>query len=648
MKSGINKRQGGVGVLMLMGLLAAGAAAQTATVNLQGVVVDAHDKTPVAGAQVRLKKGNLVATTAANGTWTMSGTVGIVGGRRFESSAPRMSNGRMLFTAHASGLAELMVYGLDGRMAGRTTWLANPGAEYALNAQALIGRGATPGVYIARVRLAGQEHSFRVTGAGAAGPAFSQISAGGQSGTGTGSGPLARVAVTLVDTLVVSHANFDTLRFGIASYAGTVDTLKLEEPHAPMPAGRLLVADGVTNWLKVVELSNGAVLDSFQVTGTAPNIYTTEDGRFGFVVQGGVTGRVNVIYSGLSVAPHGDHVDLEKAAPQKLAWEVTGVKPVHFVSHHGETALFFDGERDTTLVPGQAVSSVKYIRESTFLTPSPTIKTQNLTGPQHGVALRGPGSRYIVTVPDSKFAAFTSSGSTPFGLKIYDTNFVALQDFSDTTQFARSCRGLHGEAATGNLVMFGCSGAADSGALLLTWVPGVGQYTSKKIKYPRDGQNRGTGTVKAHDERDFFIGNLGNFHLARFRPASDSLIASDIVQLSAQNAGFEFEREHGERAVVLTRDGKLHIFNVASGWNLVASVSLWDNAVNDRFATGKSAPKLASGPGRAYVSDPHEQKVYEIDVMSGTLLRSLNLPGRPFNLTVFGWYEAFGEAVGSH
>jgi hypothetical protein len=634
------------GVLMVVGGLMVSApslASAQAAVNVQGTVVDGHDKTPVAGAQARLKGANLSATTGANGRFQITGTVGVLPGNG-AASAPRWSNGRMMFMAQSAGIAEMTVHGLDGRVAGRLTWNATQGAEYALNAQALLGRNATQGVYVARVRLGSTEHSFRVTGAGTAGPALTQMTAGI---TGSSRGLLARMAVTMVDTLIVSHANFDTLKYAISSYTTTVDTLALQEPQGPM-LGRLLVADGLTNWLKVVELATGAVLDSFQVTGVAPNVYTTEDGRFGFVVQGGVTGKVNVIYSGLSVDPHGDHVHLEKAAPQKLAWEVTGVKPVHFVSHHGETALFFDGERDTLLVPGQAVSSVKYIRESTFLTPSPVIKTQNLTGPQHGVALRGPGNRYLVTVPDPRFGAYTSSGSTPYGLKIYDTNFVALQDFSDTTQFARSCRTLHGEAATGNHVMFGCSGAADSGALLLSWVPGINQYASKKIKFPRDGQNRGTGTVKAHDKHSFFVGNLGSFHLARFRPESDSLVATDIVDVGAQVAAFEFEKENGALHAVLARDGKLHIYNVTNGWTKTAAVTLWDTTGNNRWATGKSTPTLAVGPGRAYVSDPHEQKVFEIDLTAGILLRTFTLPGRPKNLTVFGWYEAFGAAVGSH
>jgi hypothetical protein len=644
-----NVRMTALGVLMMAGALMTAVptlvSAQT-SVNLQGVVVDDHDKTPVAGAQARLKNANLSATTGANGSFTISGTVGVRAGDAAGFSAPRWSNGRMLYTAEAAGLAELTVLGLDGRVAGRITWQAHQGAEYALNAHALLGRSAAAGVYVARVRLGSREHSFRVSGAGAVGPALSQLSSG--SGTSVeGVRTLARTAVTVVDTLVVSHAHFDTLRYPISSYTGTLDTLKLKEPHAPM-LGRLLVADGLTNWLKVIELANGAVLDSFQVTGVAPNVYTTEDGRFGFVVQGGVSGKVNVIYSGLSVDPHGDHVHLEKAAPQKLAWELSGVKPVHFVSHHGETAIFFDGERDTLLVPGQAVSSVKYIRESTFLTPSPVIKTQNLTGPQHGVALRGAGNRYLVSVPDSRFAAYTTSSSTPFGIKVYDTNFVALQDFSDTTQFARSCRGLHGEAATGNHVMFGCSGTTDSGALIVSWVPSLNQYASKKIKYPRDGSNRGTGTVKAHEKRSFFVGNLGSFHLARFRPEADSLVATDIVDVGAQLAAFDFEKEHGALHAVLARDGKLHIYNVTTGWTKTAAVTLWDTTGNNRWATGKSTPTLAVGPGRAYVSDPHEQKVFEVDLVAGTLIRTLNLPGRPKNLTVFGWYEAFGAAVGSH
>jgi hypothetical protein len=634
-KTGLSK------ALWLVAGVAVAATAQT-TVNLQGFVVDGHDKTPVAGAQTRLKNANLSAMTGANGSFAITGTVGVRADGPVSRSAPRWSNGRMLYRAEMSGPAELTVHGLDGRMAGRIQWQAAHGAEYALNAQALLGRGATPGVYVARVRLGTHEHTFRVTGAGTAGPALSQLSSGSSSGV------LARTAVTMVDTLVVTHAHFDTLRYPISSYTGNLDTLKLEEPHAPMPPGRLLVADGVSNWLKVVELSSGAVLDSFQIAGVGANLYTTENGRFGFAVQGGVNGRVNAVYSGLYVDPHGDHVHLEKVAPQLLPWQLTGVKPSHFVSHHGETAIFYDGERDTALVPGQAVSSVTYIRESTFLSATPGLKHQNLAGPHHGVALRGAGNRYLVTVPDSRFAAFTSSGSTPFGLKVYDTNFVALQDFSDTTQFARSCRGLHGEAASGNHVIFGCSGAADSGALLLTWVPGINQYASKKIKYPRDGSNRGTGTVKGHEESPVFIGNLGNNHLVRFRPAADSLLASDIVDLGAQQAGFEFERKHGNLHVALTRDGKLHVFNVASGWNKTATVTLWDNALNNRWATGKRVPKLVTGPGRAYVSDPHEQKVYEIDLAAGTVIRTLNLAGQPWNLAVFGWYEAFGAAVGSH
>lgn len=613
------------------------------TVNLTGKVVDHDEKFPVVGAQVSLKTAKLSTTTGNNGLFALVGEpASLFPGKPGQSFAPRWQHGLMLVTAQSRDMATLSVHDLQGRQIGITQWLAVAGTEYTLNPRALLGGIPTQGVLLARMRLGKQEHVFRMTGNGVAGPAYFANEAPRQRG------PLARhSAVTVVDTLVVSKEGFETVQIPISNYVGELEDIELEE-EKHVALGRMLIADGVSAYLKVLDLETGTVLDSFQVSAAGAAVYTTEDGRFGFAVQGGINGKVNVVYSGLYVEPHGDHVHLEKVAPKLLPWELTGVKPVHFVSHHGETALFFDGERDTTLVPGQAPSQVHFVKESEFLMTEPTIKKFTLAGPQHGVALAGNSGRYLVSVPDSRFADFTSTGSTPFGLKVYDANFAELQDFSDTTNFARSCRGLHGEAANDIHVIFGCNGTLDSGALVLSWNPGANEYTSKKIKYPRDGLNRGAGTVKGHAERNFFLGNLGGNHLARFRVEADSLLDSDIVDLGAALGGFEFEREHGEHAVVLTRDGKLHVFDVKTGWNNKSEIQLWDNAASNRWETGKRVPKLVTGPGRAYVSDPHEGKVYEIDIEHAEVVRTISLPGQPWNMAVFGWYEVFGENTGHH
>ena len=62
------------------------------------------------------------------------------------------------------------------------------------------------------------------------------------------------------------------------------------------PLGRLLVADGETGLLQLIELDNGEVIETFMVEGSA-RVYTTESGRIAGVVQTGAN-RVDFIDSG--------------------------------------------------------------------------------------------------------------------------------------------------------------------------------------------------------------------------------------------------------------------------------------------------------------------------------------------------------------
>jgi hypothetical protein len=141
------------------------------------------------------------------------------------------------------------------------------------------------------------------------------------------------------------------------------------------------------------------------------------------------------------------------------------------------------------------------------------------------------------------------------------------------------------------------------------------------------------------------VGNLGPRHLARYRPEADALEASDVVELDSAQAGFEFEREHGEHLAVLTRSGKLHIFKPRDGWEKVKTVEL---LTTEHWASGKLAPKLITAPGFAYVSDPHNGKIHEVRLQDGEVTRVLTLGGQPWNMAAQGWYEAFGREEGDH
>ena len=88
------------------------------------------------------------------------------------------------------------------------------------------------------------------------------------------------------------------------------------------PLGRLLVADGETGLLQLIELDNGEVIETFMVEGSA-RVYTTESGRIAGVVQHGAN-RVNFIDSGLYLEEHGDHFDKKKGIPSLLMFSITG------------------------------------------------------------------------------------------------------------------------------------------------------------------------------------------------------------------------------------------------------------------------------------------------------------------------------------
>lgn len=613
--------------------LAAAVWARAETVDLKGVVVD-HDEVAIVGAKVKLKKLGLETSTGNNGSFHLTGTVGIGGSRG--KAEPRMVRGQYRFEAGVEARrVSVSVFNLRGSRIAEKSFPVIGGAEYAFNPSSLLAGQPANGLYIVTLRAGSRTHAFKLAAAGIQDPGSSLLSriAAGASGLAKRQAVLA-----VVDTLEITHEDHETLLHPIENYVADLDSLELEEERK---LGRLLIADGASNLLKSLDLNTGAVLDSFDIGGPGAALYATANGRFGVAILGGVAGKVRIVNSGLYIEEHDDHIHREATAPRLMPFQWTGVKPVHYVSHHGWSAIHFDGD---TAAAVDAKAGMLFLMESDFAGDSVASFGKELSGAAHGVGLLGEDGKLIVTVPNPHYAnKVPGVGSTPYGLKIYDKDFVELQDFSDTTDFSKSCRGLHGEASMGRHVLFGCNGVTDSGAWLLTYDTATGRYASKKIRYLKDG--RGTGTVKSHDRQDVFVGNLGPRHLARYRPSADALEAADVVELDSAQAGFEFEREHGEHLAVLTRSGKVHIFKPRNGWEKVKTVDL---LTTDHWAAGKRVPKLITAPGFAYVSDPHNGKIHEVRLHDGEVTRVLTLGGQPWNMASQGWYDAFGREEGSH
>ena len=406
------------------------------------------------------------------------------------------------------------------------------------------------------------------------------------------------------------------------------------------PLGRLLVADGETGLLQLIELDNGEVIETFMVEGSA-RVYTTESGRIAVAIQTGAN-RVNFIDSGLYLEEHGDHFDKEKGVPSLLPFNLTGElvnsqRPIHFVSHEGRVNIHFDGNF------GESVDSKNVtVREEDLFLPNPG--TLILTSAQqHGAGAPVHGGKTIFSLPDPA----REFGSLPSGFAVVDEQGNILQTFNDKEDFQASCLGMHGETIVGEHFIAGCNekredGTGDGGVLVMTHDPVTGLFSAHKIAYP-DGLR--TSIISSHHAQPFAIGNYGSNPdpgyraLVRIHPDSTELDPNDIQQLPAAYRGFGFEKEHGDKLAVLTVDGLLQVFN-PSDWTLLGSVQV----VEDFSGAEGLRPALTVGSGFAYVSDPNAGEILEVDLDTVLVSRTFSVEGQSVNIAALDWVAPLGPA----
>ena len=409
------------------------------------------------------------------------------------------------------------------------------------------------------------------------------------------------------------------------------------------PLGRLLVADGETGLLQLIELDNGEVIETFMVEGAA-RVYTTESGRIAVAVQAGAN-SVNFIDSGLYLEAHGDHFDKEKGRPSLLPFNLTGElvnsqRPIHFVSHDGRVNIHFDGNFDQ----GVDAKNVTVREEDLFLsTPDTLILT---SAQQHGAGAPVHGGKIIFSLPDPD----REFGSLPSGFAVVDEQGNIVQTFNDKEDFQASCLGMHGETIVGEHFLAGCNekredGTGDGGIFVMTYDPVTGLFSAHKIAYP-DGLR--TSIIRSHHAQPFAIGNYGSRPdpgykaLVRINPDSTEIDPNDIQQLPTDYRGFDFEKEHGDKLAVLTVDGLLQVFN-PSDWTLLGSVQV----VEDFSGAEGHRPALTVGSGFAYVSNPNAGEILEVDLDTVSVSRTFSVEGQPVYMTALGWVAPLGPAPAS-
>lgn len=364
-------------------------------------------------------------------------------------------------------------------------------------------------------------------------------------------------------------------------------------------AWRLFVSDHAEGKVTALDALNGETLGSFALKSPA-SLVAGESGEAVFAVQG-AGNQVSAIRSGIAIDDHGDHGDIEVSEPALVEAVITGDKPAHFVEHDGKVALFFDGSGKVDLFsPHQWAEEGKV-----------TAHSLDSGTPHHGLAVPW-GDFTLVSTANAE-----DEKKPRIGLNVLD---VAGKIVGET----HACPDLHGEAASGNLLIVGCG----DGVLI---VSGSGEPQVKKLDYAGLPEGK-TTTLIGGQGMQYFLGNYGADKVVIIDPAEEAPYR--LVELPTRRVHFVTDSVRPKFAYIFTEDGFLRQLDVVSG-KLVQAVKVTEPySMDGEWSLPR--PRIAVAGDQVAVTDPLMGVVHLVDVASFALAGKIAVGGAPYNIVAVG------------
>jgi glutamine cyclotransferase len=365
--------------------------------------------------------------------------------------------------------------------------------------------------------------------------------------------------------------------------------------------------------------ANDDSTDVAEPTTTGPRVALTYDG--GLLVLDGTTLDVDADlplegFNRVNPAGDGQHVLVTTAEGFRVL--DVGAEPEltdlvfeadtagHVVRHGDKTILFADGSGDTTIY-----DTMDLLESTDELPETETVPSE---AAHHGVAIELEDGTLLSTLG-------TAEGRT--GVRVLDENREEILR-------SEECPSVHGEGTTQNEVaVFGCN----NGVLVYD-----GEFT--KITAP-DAYGR-MGNVYVTDSSPIAVGDYNS------DPDSEGSLLSEIATVDTvaktmtvidlpegvQYTWRDVVRTSDDEATILGTDGSLHVLDLASG-EITASypvIAPWEGPAEWQDAH----PALAVVDGVAYVTEPASDSIHSVDLATGDVTGSAELPGTPNEIVVVG------------
>ena len=360
-----------------------------------------------------------------------------------------------------------------------------------------------------------------------------------------------------------------------------------DDEHGAELAGRLLIGDGETGALSVIDLETGHVhQDEFDLGSRAGRIYPTKSGRFAIAVSSDAN-AVNIIDGSLYLEEHGDHFDLIERDVSLLGLDLAGDRPVHMYVGDEWATVYYDGSGDFLLINEHELEE-----EGSSYVP---IKMN--AGAQHGAVIPLEDDLFAVSLQHPDYAQNPEEYRLPIGAEIWDLQGNSLHR-------AEGCPDLHGDAGNGHMAVFGCTG----GVLMVE--ADHGEYEDAFIAAPAGSPDdfRLTSVWGYHGLDHFFaLGSAVGLYVVE----PEDGVMEQLIPASEDLRPIQVSLSHdGELLIVVMSDGEIRLYE-AHDLDLLASSS---EVLGDDIDPGFWArPHVATAPGHIFITDSAAGEVIALD-----------------------------------
>jgi hypothetical protein len=372
-----------------------------------------------------------------------------------------------------------------------------------------------------------------------------------------------------------------------AGSGGSSSDARAQELGAFNAVERLLVADGRSARVHVLDVPSRNYLDSFSLSGPG-SIYAGPDGRHGYVLES-AQNLVQIISLGLP-----DPAEVTSpmlSAPSLLRTGLIGLAPSAFTRYANDVTILFAGGGQLATFDAQslATATAKYMTSVASSTPTVLLHL---------------GDRVLVSEADT-----TAPGVTR--LRLLDDKL------SRVSRPELPCAAPEGVSEAEGTVAVGCS----EGVLL--WQ--TSGTSTKTLRYPSAVGSERAHKLVASPFGTLFMTVLGD----QLCLISDEIKCQDAP---ADLLDYAFDAT-GKRALVLSRDGTLYLLD---GETLAKRDKLSLLAALLESTPAGELPSLAVGRRNVYVSEPSAARIHIVDSAAAKETGKLDVPGGfPTQVVVF-------------